>query len=185
MPNARVVTFVQSTAVLLMLVAGCSSPDSDRKTAAPASKPTQNAGVSTAPRAIGPAERDAMLEVLRAETGNGRKVWFAVSPGNTETTALKTSLEAIFKEAGWEPHTQVVTGMNLKPGISFMAAEEEPPPYVGTASKALEASGFAVKNGSGYRAYYEEKTRTDPKWAGIAMGPDQDFVVVVGPNPPA
>jgi len=185
MAHVHAVTVVASLATFLVLVAGCSDPDSDRQAAAPAAQATQADGVSTAPRAIGASERQAMLEVLRAESGNGRKIWFAVTPGNAEIAALKIDLEAIFKEAGWEPRTQTVTGMNLKPGLFFMAAEEEPPAYVGTASKALEASGLPVKTGSGYRAYYQEKTREDPKWAGIAMAPDQDYVVVVGPNPPA
>ena len=109
---------------VVVALAGCSSPDSDRRAAAPA-QPTRNAAMSAAPRAIGADERAAMLEVLRAESGNGRKVWFAVTPGNAETTAFKDTLAEIFKEAGWEPETQVVTGMNLKPGLFLMAAEEE------------------------------------------------------------
>ena len=184
MPNAYRLIVVPSVVASLLLVTGCSQSDSDRKTAAPASQPDRNTGVSTSPRSIGVAEREAMLGVLRGETGNSRKVWFAVSPGNPETAALKGELESIFKEAGWEPQTQSVTGMNLKPGLFFMAADETPPDYVGTANKALEASGLPMKTGSGYRAYYEQKTREDPKWAGIALAPEQDYVVVVGPNAP-
>ena len=126
-----------------------------------------------------------MLRVLSGESGQVRKVWFAVTPGDAESAALKDAFEGVFKQAGWDTATQTVTGMVLKPGLSILIAAEEPPPYVAVAQQALESTGFTFKTGSGYRAYFEERKQTDPKWPGIPLAPDQEFVVVVGPQPPA
>ncbi len=185
----RLVALVTPLFAVAPLLAGCSGPDTERRAAAPTAAPSQAGGeaggMSSAPRVITPEQRDAMLAALREDNPSTRKIWFAVLPNNPESTALKNSLEAVFKEAGWESKTQTVSGMRLKPGLFVMSAEEEPPDYIDTVVKALEASGLPLTKGSGYRAYYEEKTRTDPKWVGIALAPDQDYVVVVGPNPPA
>jgi hypothetical protein len=168
----------------LVTTLGCSDSDRGGSATPPAAATSTPAAVSIAPRTLGETEREAMLSALREETGSDKKVWFAVSPGDRETAALKTELEGIFKEAGWETKTQTVTGMNLKPGLFFMAADEEPPAYVGTAQRALEASGMPMTVGSGYRAYYDEKKKEDPNWAGIPLAPDQSYVVVIGRNPP-
>jgi len=126
-----------------------------------------------------------MLVALAAEQGPIRKVWFAVPPNDPEATALKNAFEGVFKQAGWETATQTVTGMVLKPGLSILIAAEAPPSYVTTAQQALEGTAFAWKTGTGYRPYFEERRRADPNWPGIALAPDQEFVVVVGPKPPA
>jgi len=70
----------------------------------------------------------------------------------------------------------------LKPGLSILIAAEDPPSYVAVAQQALESTGFTFKTGFGYRAYFDERKQADPKWPGIQLAPDQDFVVVVGPQ---
>src|SRR5262249_56212913 len=122
---------------------------------------------------------------LSGEGGPVRKVWFAVAAGDAESAALKDAFEGVFKQAGWESATQTVTGMVLKPGLSVLVAAEDPPSYVAVAQQALDSTGFTLKTGSGYRAYFEERKQADPKWPGIPLAADQDYVVVVGPQPPS
>jgi hypothetical protein len=126
-----------------------------------------------------------MLAALGAEQGGSHKAWFAIAPGDPEAAALKDAFESVFKQAGWETTTQNVTGMVLKPGLSILIAAEEPPPHVTTAQQALEATSFEFKTGTGYGPYYEERKKADPNWPGISMAPGQEFVIVVGPKPPA
>jgi hypothetical protein len=142
------------------------------------------AASAPAPRHLSDTERAAMMAALGAEQGPVRKVWFAVSPSDGEAAGLKTAFEGVFKQAGWETATQTVTGMVLKPGLSILIAEEQPPPYVTTARQALEATSFEWKTGTGYRPYFEERKRADPNWPGIVLAPDQDYVVVIGPKAP-
>jgi len=125
-----------------------------------------------------------MLHALAAEQGPVRKVWFAVPAGDAEAAGLADALAAVFKQAGWEPVTQRMTGIMLKPGLSILMAEEQPPSYASVAQQALESTGFQFKTGTGYRSYLEERRRADPKWPGIPLAPDQDFIVVIGPKPP-
>ena len=170
--------------VLLLVVMGCAAPEGERAagedTAAPAA-----AGVPAGTRTLGELGRTAMLEVLLGETGEEKKVWFAIGPGDRETAALKNAFAAVFAEAGWEIHTDVVTGMVLRPGLMFLMAEteEQSAPYVHTAREAIQASGLEVKAASEYRPYYEDRRRENPNYVGIAMAPEQAFAFVIGPRP--
>ncbi|HZR84882.1 MAG TPA: hypothetical protein VFD92_27550 [Candidatus Binatia bacterium] len=157
---------------------------SDGAIASSSSAAAPDAAASSA-RAPDDEERAAMLEILKAETAPERTAWFAVAPGNQETQALASSLRSIFESAGWKVQMQTLTGMNLKPGVSMLSAEEQPPAWAETALRALQASGIDVKSAVGYRAYYEEKKRDDPKWAGIPLAADQQFVIAIGPEPKA
>jgi hypothetical protein len=181
--------------VLLSLVAACGAPEGE-KTATSAPAPAPAAPAAQAPaappatlpanaRTLTPEQRTGMVDILKLESGPEKKVWFTITPGNPETAALKSQLEAVFKEAGWEAQTQTVTGMMLKPGVMMLIGEEQGPPYADTAQKALEASGLDVKVASGYRPYFEEKKKENAAWVGVPMSPDQAYTVVIGPLPPA
>jgi hypothetical protein len=169
--------------VALLGLFGCAAPE--RETSSGAAAPSGAAvpaAKASAARQLTDTERAAMLAALGAEQGAVRKVWFAMPPNDPEAAALKGALEGVFKQAGWETATQTVTGMVLKPGLSILIAAEEPPSYVTTAQQALQATSFEWKTGTGYRPYVEERKRADPNWPGIALAPDQEFVVVVGPK---
>jgi len=169
--------------VFLGLVA-CSAPE--REPSSTGSRPTGPAtAAAPAGRHLSDSERAAILSVLGGEQGAVRKVWFAVPPNDPEAAALKNDFEGVFKQAGWETESQTVTGMVLKPGLSILIAVEEPPSYVTTAQRALEATTFEFKTGTGYRPYYEERKKADPNWPGIPLGPAQEYVVVIGPRPSA
>ena len=169
--------------VALLGLAACGTPEQESSSA------SKTAAVPpvTAPaaRQVTDTERAAMLAALGAEQGATRKVWFAMPPNDPEAASLKSAFEGVFKQAGWQTETQTITGMVLKPGLSILIASEEPPSYVSTAQRALESTSFEFKTGTGYRPYYEDRKKADPNWPGIPLGPDQEFVVVVGPRPPA
>jgi hypothetical protein len=153
--------------------------------AEPAPVPEPSSTAITSPRAPNDSQRAAMVQVLSSEKGAGHKAWLLVSPGNPETEALANALKSIFEDAGWKAEVQPVTGMLLKPGISMLAADEEPPAWVAVVQHALQQSGLDVKFGSGYRPYYDEKKKENPKWVGVPITKDQAFVVVIGPEPTA
>jgi hypothetical protein len=166
---------------ILGLVA-CRAPE--RESGGAATGAAAPAASAPGARHLSETERAAMMAALGAEQGPVRKVWFAVSPSDGEAAGLKAAFEGVFKQAGWETATQPVTGMVLKPGLSILIAEEQPPAYVTTAQQALGATSFEWKTGTGYRPYFEERKRADPNWPGIVLAPDQDYVVVIGPKAP-
>jgi hypothetical protein len=134
-------------------------------------------------RTLAEEQRRAMLEVLRAEAGPVKKVWFQVEQSKPEPAAFARTLEQVFREAGWEAHTSDAGGLAFKPGLAILVAEEDWPPYASTAYEALQKTGIDVKAARGYRAYYEEQRKERPGWRGPALGPDQTYVVIVGPSP--
>lgn len=135
-------------------------------------------------RTIADSAKAAMRDALGAAT-TGKKAWFLSQPGNTEVAALVASLTGVFKEAGWEVSAEPAVGVSLKAGVMTLVGEEQYPPYVDVALKAMDASGLGAKSAAGYRAYYDEKKKENANWPGIPMKPDQDFVIVVGPKPAA
>ena len=64
----------------------------------------------------------------------------------------------------------------------FMA-HDEPAAHVSTALNGLRAAGLDPYAGKGYRAWYEQQKEADPSFLGHELAPEQDFVIVVGPNP--
>lgn len=158
-------------------------------TTAPAAKAAPAPAAAQAPaetppggRTVSDEQARAVMDMLVTETGPVKKVWFTVMPGDPEAAALKERFETIFEQAGWEASTNTVSGMMLKPGVMVLIAEEEAPPYVDTAVKALGVSGLDVKSASGYRPYYEEMKQKNPNWPGIGLAAGQDYTVVIGPK---
>ena len=172
--------------VSLVLLGACggsteTSPPAETAAADPASE-----SAAPASRVPDPAERAAMIEVLKGEAASDKRVWFVVTPGNAETAALATALEETFRAGGWEPTTQRLTGMVLKPGpVRILVGDEFEIPTVDSARRALEAGGLTIETGTGYRGFYEEKKQENPNWPGIPMTPEQGFLVVLPPEAPA
>ncbi len=136
-----------------------------------------------APRTITDEQRQAMLEVLRAETGPVRKVWFQVEQNRAESAAFAKTLEQTFRDAGWDVEVRDSGGLAFKPGVSVLVADEDWPPYASTAYDALQKAGIDVKAARGYRAYYEDQKRARPDWTGPQLAADQTYVVIVGRSP--
>ena len=145
--------------------------------------PAAVTGTSSLPRSLTPEQRQAMLDVLRSESGPTRKVWFQVELNRSEPVAYQKALEQVFRDAGWEVQTTGVTGMTLKPGVYLLVADEDWPSYASTAYEALQKTGIDVKAASGYRSYYDQQKAEKPGWQGPKLGPDQTYVVLIGANP--
>ncbi len=173
--------------VLFAVAAGCGSSDQPsggvaaKPAAPPATAPAAAAPVAGG-RTLSPEARAAMKDDLVPET-TGKKAWILSQPGDPEVAALASTLAGVFKEAGWTVATETASGISLKPGVMTLIAEEQYPSYVDTVLKAMDASGIDAKSASGYRGYYETKKQENPKWPGVPMRPDQDFVIVIGPKP--
>jgi hypothetical protein len=177
---------MRSFVVLVAVAVGCGASDQPSGGAAKSPATTPPAPAAAAPvaggRILSADGRGAMKDHLVAET-TGKKAWILSQPGDPEVAALASSLAGVFREAGWTVSIENVTGISLKPGIMTLIAEEQYPSYVDTVLKALDASGLDAKSASGYRGYYEAKKQENPKWPGVPLRQDQDFVIVVGPKP--
>ena len=135
-----------------------------------------------ASRNLTAAQRATMLDVLKGESGPVKKVWLLVEQSKAEHLAYESQIEEVFRAAGWDV-VGVDAGMTIKPGIFFLVADDEWPPYVTVVYNAFQRAGIDVKAAHGYRAYYEEQTKQNPNWRGAKLAADQTYVVVIGPNP--
>lgn len=133
-----------------------------------------------AERVLTEEQRNAIVSALGSETG---QVWFVTNPGDTESVAYQRAVQDAFEQAGWAVASNAPATFNLRPGVFFLMADDDPPSYVLTALGAFEAADIDVKAGRGYRAFNEEKKKENPSWRGFDMAPDQTFVVAVGPAP--
>lgn len=136
-----------------------------------------------AARTLTDEQRQAMLEVLRAETGPVKKVWFQVEQGKSEPVAFANALGQVFRDAGWEVQTGDSGGLTFKPGVMVLVADEDWPPYASTAYEALQKTGIDVKAARGYRVYYEQQKKEKPGWQGPKLASEQTYLVIVGPSP--
>jgi hypothetical protein len=155
---------------------------SGRRPAATAARAPASPGAA---RTLSGDQRQAMLDVLRGEGGPVKKVWFQVERAKSEPAAFAKVLEEVFRDAGWETQTSDSGGLAFKPGLSVLVADEDWPAYASTAYEALQKTGIDVKAARGYRAYYEEQRKEKPGWQGPKLGPEQTYVVIVGPSPAA
>jgi hypothetical protein len=106
-------------------------------------------------------------------------VWITVTFGDPVAAEFAIALRDVFKDAGFDAQEITIARFPIRPGIYFMAADEEPPDHVNTILGAIEATGWEVTSGRGYRAFYAEK-QEDPSWNGFEMTPDQPFVIAIG-----
>ncbi len=156
--------------------------------APPAAAPAAAApAAATAPAAAGTvleSARQMMSDALLGEEGAEKKLWIRVDPRDREASSFANEIAAVFRDHGWEVNVLDTEGMRYKPGLMFLVgAEEEPPSYVTTAQRAIEAIGQPMTSGRGYLAYYESKKREDPQWRGTEFLPEQTYVLLVGRKP--
>ena len=159
--------------------------------AAPGATPGAPAGAPAAvaappPRAsispegrLGETTRAALERVLSTAPA-GSPVWISAPRGDPRAGVLAQDLADVFAKSGWKTGPVQRTAAGVKPGTYLFAAEDQPPAYFETVRSALSEAGFFPSVATGYRQYYEEKKRTDPKFTGFPLGPEQSFVVVVG-----
>ena len=124
-----------------------------------------------------------MRDILSAETAAGRKVWFAVGSGEGEPRQAPARAPLRVPRSRLEGRDADDHRAWCAPGVAMLSRPTRPPPlWVGSVQRALDASGLAVKYFTGYRSYYEKKSK-DPKWVGVPIAADQTFVIVIGPEP--
>ena len=146
------------------------------------------AGAAVAPSNLGGPAFDArttesLLAGLR-EAPADSPVWIVARADDPSATARAEALGRIFTEAGWKVRALARTPVGVKPGIFIFAADAHPPAYVETASRALERAGLGSTLATGYRAFYDEMSRTRPGFTGFPFAPDQTWVLVVSRTPP-
>ncbi len=133
-------------------------------------------------RVLSDEARDFLIAELSVLTG---KVWFVTQANDREADAFQRELEDTFLESGWEIAGSSEATISLRAGLRVFVADDVLPDHVSIAVDGLRAAGFDVFAGSGYRAFYERKIEEDPNFSGVELAPEQDFVIVVGPNPSA
>ena len=71
----------------------------------------------------------------------------------------------------------------LKAGVFLMAAETDPPAYVGTVDTALRAGGLEPQFLTGYNEFVAERKSSNPNWIGPELAPGQVYSIIIGPKP--
>jgi hypothetical protein len=125
----------------------------------------------------------ASLERVLATAPAGSPAWIAAPKSDPRAMALAGELSGAFTRAGWRVRPVRRTTLAFRQGTYLFAAEEEPPAYVRTVAQALDEAGFAAAFRTGYRPFYDEKKKADPKFQGFPFAPEQTFLVVIGRMP--
>jgi hypothetical protein len=131
---------------------------------------------------LGAAVAERLARKL-GETPPGSPAWVAAFTDDAEAIGRAEHLHAILARTGWKVRPLVRTPTRNRPGYFLFAADENPPAYVFALSTALEEAGIKATFALGYRAFYEEMSRTRPNWVGFPFEPDQTFLLVVGRAP--
>src|SRR5262249_43614982 len=126
--------------------------------------------------------RASLTRVLKTAP-QGSPAWIAAPKSDARAVSLAKEISGAFSSAGWKVRPLRQTAVVPKPGTSLLAADEEPPSYVQTVAQALGEAGLEATLLTGYRAYYDEKRKADPKYLGYPFSPEQTFLVVIGRIP--
>ena len=125
-----------------------------------------------------------MNDVLIEETGEEKKLWVRVDPRDREAAAFANQIATVFRDASWDVKVLDNENMRYKAGLLYLVGnEEEPPSYVVTAQRAIEAIGQGLTTGRGYLEYYRTKKAEDPSWQGTTFAEGQTAVLLVGRKP--
>jgi hypothetical protein len=152
-------------------------------TAAPvmAAEPPAHATVASDGK-LDETTRASLERVLRTAPA-GSPAWIAAPKSDHRAVTLAKEISGAFTKAGWRVRPVRETAVTPKPGTYLFAADEQPPEYVQTVAQALGEAGLEATLLTGYRTYYEEKKKTDPKFQGYPFAPEQTFLVVIGRLP--
>jgi hypothetical protein len=125
----------------------------------------------------------ASLERVLKTAPAGSPAWIAAPKSDAKAVTLAKEISGVFTSAGWKVRPVRQTAVTPKPVTYVFAAEEEPPAYVQTVAQAFDAAGIDASVLTGYRSYYDEKKKSDPKFQGYSFAPEQTFLVVIGRTP--
>jgi hypothetical protein len=166
-----------------VIVVGPNPPAPVAAAASPSPAPSPAAPVAgTSPRMLTNETLDDLIAALSEASGN--KVWFVTQANDPEANSFQLEIDDAFLQAGWKVAASSQSTRPLRAGLRVYAADAELPDHVSVAVNGLRDIGFDVFAGTGYRAFYDRQKEKNPDFSGIELAPDQDFVIVVGPNPP-
>ena len=154
------------------------------ETGAAAADPSPGApAAGTDPRMLTNETRDNLITAL--SEASGKQVWFVTQANDQEADSFQFEIEDAFLQAGWVIASSTNFAKPLRAGLRVYVADAELPDHVSVAVNGLRGIGLDVFAGNGYRAFYDKQKEKNPDFSGVELAPDQDFVIVVGPNPPA
>jgi hypothetical protein len=152
-------------------------------TDAAAAGPSPGASAAgTEPRMLTNETRDNLIAAL--SEASGKQVWFVTQANDQEADSFQFELEDAFLQAGWVIASSTKSAKPLQAGLRVFVADAELPDHVSVAVGGLRGIGLDVFAGNGYRAFYDKQKEKNPKFSGVELAPDQDFMIVVGSNPP-
>jgi hypothetical protein len=134
------------------------------------------------PRSLTSEAHNDLIAAL--SIASGKQVWFVTQANDPEADSFQLEIEDAFLQSGWKIAASSESARPLRAGIRVFAADVELPDHVSVAVNGLRGIGLEVFAGNGYRAYYDKQKEKNPDFSGVELAPDQDFVIVVGPNPP-
>jgi hypothetical protein len=123
------------------------------------------------------------LQRVLTEAPEGSPAWIAAPRSDPKAIERAEDLARVFSSAGWKVASVARSAVNVKPGYFLFAGDVEPPGYVDTARRALEAAGLEPMVATGYRDYYAERTQSHSDYRGFPFALDQTFLLVVGRVP--
>jgi hypothetical protein len=154
------------------------------ETEAAAADPSPGASAAGAgPRMLTEEARNDLIAAL--STASGKQVWFVTQANDPEAESFQQEIGDAFLQSGWEIAASSESTRPLRAGLRVFAADDVLPDHVSVVVSGLRGIGFEVFAGHGYRAFYDRQKEKNPGFSGVELAPDQDFVIVVGPNPPA
>jgi tetratricopeptide (TPR) repeat protein len=130
---------------------------------------------------VSSAARPALVSALLTQPA-GTPTWIVYDGRYPAAEQLARQIAAGFEEAKWTAQVEKAT-FSLRPGLFVFAADDPAPPAAATAFEGIRATQLNPTLGTGYRAFVEERKRTNPDWRGLELRPDQDYVIVVGRQP--
>jgi protein-disulfide isomerase len=161
--------------------AGAVAPAEIAEAAPKAADPPARANVA-ADGTLDETTRASLERVLRTAPA-GSPAWIAAPKSDAKAVTLAKELSGAFTSAGWRVRPVRQTAVTSRPGTYVFVADEEPPAYVNTIAQALDEAGLTATLLTGYRSYYEEKRKADPKYQGYPLAPEQTFLLVIGRMP--
>jgi tetratricopeptide (TPR) repeat protein len=127
------------------------------------------------------AARPALVAALQTQPA-GTATWIVYDARYPAAEQLAREIAAGFEEAKWTAQLEKAT-FSLRPGLFVFAAEDPASAAAATAFEGIKATQLNPTLGTGYRAFVEERKRTNPDWRGLELRPEQDYVIVVGRQP--
>ena len=150
-------------------------PEAEPKTAAPPAR------ASLAPGGKLDETTRASLERVLGTAPAGSPAWIAAPSSDARAVALAQELSGAFTRAGWRVRPVRRTTLAFKPRHLPLRRGRRASGLRADRRSGPGRGGFRGRRfATGYRPYYDEKKKADPKFQGFPFAPEQTFLVVIG-----